>query len=134
VAFRRAHPVFRRRRWFQGRPIHGERLKDIAWFRPDGQQMADDDWRNGYAKSLAVFLNGEEIASPDPRGRRVRDDSFLILLNAGADPIRFAVPRGGYGQRWMRVLDTANPIPRFYNAGGQVPVSDRSLAVLKKVL
>jgi isoamylase len=133
VAFRREHPVFRRRRWFQGRPIHGEELRDIAWFRPDGNQMTDADWRNGYAKSLAVFLNGEEIASPDPRGRRVRDDSFFILFNAHFEPIRFSLPRGGYGQRWMRVLDTADPLPRFYRAGGQVPVSDRSLAVLKKV-
>jgi glycogen operon protein len=133
VAFRREHPAFRRRRWFQGRPIHGEELTDIAWFRPDGNQMTDADWRNGYAKSLAVFLNGEEIASPDPRGRRVRDDSFFILFNAHFEPIRFSLPRGGYGQRWMRVLDTADPLPRFYRAGGQVPVSDRSLAVLRKV-
>jgi glycogen operon protein len=133
VAFRREHPAFRRRRWFQGRPIHGEELTDIAWFRPDGNQMTDADWRNGYAKSLAVFLNGEEITSPDPRGRRVQDDSFFILFNAHFEPIRFSLPRGGYGQRWMRVLDTADPLPRFYRAGGQVPVSDRSLAVLRKV-
>jgi glycogen operon protein len=133
VAFRREHPAFRRRRWFQGRPIHGEELTDIAWFRPDGHHMRDADWHNGYAKSLAVFLNGEEIASPDPRGRRVRDDSFFILFNAHFEPIRFALPRGGYGQRWRRVIDTAEPVPRFYSAGGQVPVADRSLTLLQKV-
>jgi isoamylase len=132
VAFRREHPAFRRRRWFQGRPILGEGLTDIAWFRPDGNQMTEHDWRNGYAKSLAVFLNGEEIASPDPRGRRVRDDSFFILFNAHFEPIRFTLPRGGYGQRWSRTLDTADPLPRFYRAGGQVPVSERSLVVLKR--
>src|SRR5438270_212225 len=95
VAFRREHPAFRRRRWFQGRPIHGEELTDIAWFRPDGHYMRDGDWHNGYAKSLGVFLNGEEIAAPDPRGRRVRDDSFFILFNAHFEPIRFTLPRGG---------------------------------------
>ncbi|MBO0686401.1 MAG: glycogen debranching enzyme, partial [Candidatus Dormibacteraeota bacterium] len=133
VAFRKEHPAFRRRRWFQGRPIRGEELTDIAWFRPDGNQMADNDWGNGYAKSLAVFLNGEGIAPPDPQGRRVRDDSFFILFNAHHEPMRFTLPRGPYGQRWSRVLDTGDHLPRFYRAGAQVPVQDRSLAVLKKV-
>ncbi len=133
IRLRRDHPVFRRRRWFQGRQIRGEELTDIAWFKPDGGQMTEQDWWNGYARSLAVFLNGEEIASPDPRGRRLRDDSFFLLFNAHDQPLRFTLPRGQYGRRWMRILDTADPLPRFYRAGGQVPVAARSLALLRKV-
>jgi isoamylase len=133
IRLRRDHPVFRRRRWFQGRSIRGEELTDIAWFKPDGGQMTDEDWRNGYARSLAVFLNGEDIGAPDPRGRRLHDDSFFLLFNAHDQPLRFALPRGPYGRRWMRILDTADPLPRFYRAGGQVPVADRSLALLRKV-
>jgi len=133
IRLRRDHPVFRRRRFFQGRRIHAEELTDIAWFKPDGGQMTADDWRNGYARSLAVFLNGDEIAAPDQRGRRLRDDSFFVLFNAHDQPLRFMLPRGPYGRRWMRVLDTADPLPRFYRAGGQVPVAGRSLALLRKV-
>ncbi|HLH68766.1 MAG TPA: glycogen debranching protein GlgX [Candidatus Dormibacteraeota bacterium] len=133
IRLRREHPVFRRRRWFLGRPIHGEGMTDIAWFKPDGNPMTDRDWNDGFARSLAVFLNGEEIASPDPRGRRLRDDSFFILFNAHDQPLRFVLPRGPYGRRWMRILDTANPLPRFYRAGGQVPVEERSLVLLRKI-
>jgi glycogen operon protein len=133
IRVRRDHPVFRRRRFFQGVQIQSEELSDIGWFKPDGGQMGADDWRNGYARSLAVFLNGEEIAAPDPRGRRPRDDSFFLLLNAHDQALRFTIPRGPYGRRWMRILDTADPLPRFYRAGGQVPVAGRSLALLRKV-
>jgi glycogen operon protein len=133
IRLRREHPVFRRRRFFQGRQIQDEALTDIAWFKPDGGQMGSDDWRNGYARSLGVFLNGEEIAAPDPRGRHLRDDSFFLLFNAHDQALRFTLPRGPFGRRWMRVLDTADPLPRFYRAGGQVPVAGRSLALLRKV-
>ncbi len=75
VGFRHQHPVFRRRRFFEGEPIFGGELSDIAWFRPDGAEMTDDDWQAGFAKSLGVFLNGEALPDPDPRGRRLRDDS-----------------------------------------------------------
>jgi isoamylase len=133
IRLRRDHPVFRRRRFFQGRQIHSEELTDIAWFTPDGGHMSADDWRNGYARSLGVFLNGDEITAPDPRGRRLRGDSFFVLFNAHDQPLRFTLPRGPFGRRWMRVLDTADPLPRFYRAGGQVPVAGRSLALLRKV-
>jgi isoamylase len=133
IRLRRDHPVFRRRRFFQGRQIQSEELTDIGWFKSDGGQMSAGDWRNGYARSLGVFLNGDEISAPDPRGRRPHDDSFFVLLNAHDQALRFTLPRGPYGKRWMRILDTADPLPRFYRAGGQVPVAGRSLALLRKV-
>jgi len=133
IRLRRDHPVFRRRRFFQGVQILSDQLTDIAWFKPDGGQMSADDWRNGYARSLGVFLNGDEIAAPDPRGRRLHDDSFFLLFNAHDQGLRFTLPRGPYGRRWMRILDTADPLPRFYRGGGQVPVTGRSLALLRKV-
>jgi len=133
LQLRREHPVFRRRRWFQGRDIHGQELLDIAWFKPDGGQMSMDDWTNGFAKSLAVFLNGDLIAAPDPRGQHVVDDSFFLMFNAHHEPIEFVVPRGEYGARWIRVLDTVESLPRFYRAGQRVPVADRSLCLLRRV-
>ncbi len=133
LQMRRDHPIFRRRRWFQGRPIHGEELLDIAWFKPDGGQMTEDDWSNGYAKSLSVFLNGAQLSAPDQRGQHVTDDSFFLMFNAHHEPIEFVVPRGEYGARWIRVLDTVESLPRFYRAGQRVPVADRSLCVLRRV-
>src|SRR6202021_4333151 len=81
IASRRAHPVFRRRRFFQGHPLRRsgatsgdrEQLPDIEWFRPDGAVMSDADWAVGYAKSLGVFLNGRAIPDPDVHGRPVVD-------------------------------------------------------------
>jgi glycogen operon protein len=131
IELRREHPVFRRRRWFVGHPITAAGLTDIAWFRPDGNQMTAEDW--GSAQAMAVFVNGEEIAAPDARGRKVRDDSFFVLFNPSPDPVRFTLPRGPYGRRWMRVLDTGDPLPRFHRAGAQVPVMGRSLVLLRKV-
>jgi len=133
LELRRDHPVFRRRRFFAGREIHGSGLNDIAWFQPSGEPMSESDWQAGFAKSLAVFLNGDEIPDPGPRGQPVRDDSFLILFNAHSEPIEFQVPDLSWGRRWLRVLDTAEPLPRFYRAGARAPVAGRSLAVLRRV-
>jgi hypothetical protein len=71
LAFRRAHPVFRRRRWFQGRPLHGKDVRDIAWFTPGGQEMSEEDWNVGFAKSLMVYLNGDAIPSRGPKGEAI---------------------------------------------------------------
>ncbi|MDQ1356266.1 MAG: isoamylase, partial [Acidimicrobiaceae bacterium] len=75
LAIRRHHPVFRRREYFQGRALHGGGIDDVAWFGPDGSEMSEDDWQEGYAKSMAVFLNGEAIPGPDNRGDRIVDDT-----------------------------------------------------------
>src|SRR5689334_19532977 len=76
LRLRTEHPVFRRRRWFQGQAIHGSDVSDIGWFTPDGELMTEEDWNVTFAKSLGVFLNGEGIHYVDARGQRVRDDSF----------------------------------------------------------
>ncbi|MEU4538429.1 glycogen debranching protein GlgX [Streptosporangium sp. NPDC023825] len=131
------HPVFRRRRFFYGRPVRGseENLSDIAWLTPRGEKMTDADWNVGYAKSLAVFLNGEAITEPDRRGRRIVDDSFLLLFNAHHDVIKFTLPKD-YGEMWLTEIDTAMPITvdtRVCRAGESVPVVGRSVRVLRRV-
>ena len=109
IGLRASHPVFRRRRFFQGEPVSGPRgqVGDIAWFTPGGEEMTDEDWSAGFAKSLTVFLNGDGISEPGPRGQRVRDDSFLLLFNASETDLKFAIPPARYGEEWVRVLDTA---------------------------
>ncbi|NUW41442.1 glycogen debranching protein GlgX [Nonomuraea rhodomycinica] len=133
AALRKKHPVFRRRRFFYGRPVRG--LSDIAWLTPAGEEMTDADWNVGYAKSLAVFLNGDAITEPDRRGRPIRDDSFLLLFNAHHEPIRFTIPKD-YGEMWQTEIDTAMPISldiRVCRAGESVDVPGRSVRVLRRV-
>ncbi|EFV14301.1 glycogen debranching enzyme GlgX [Segniliparus rugosus ATCC BAA-974] len=110
IALRKSHPVFRRRRFFAGRPIRGgDQERDIAWLTPDGREMTVEDWDSGFGKSLMVFLNGNAIPEPDTRGERVVDDSFLLCFNAHYEALKFAVPDSGFGKQWMAVLDTSRP-------------------------
>jgi glycogen operon protein len=134
---RRDHPVFRRRRFFQGRPIHGSDVSDIAWFTPEGDRMSEEDWAKGYARSISVFLNGEAIPSPSPRGEPVQDDSFFLLFHGNDEPLSFRFPEGPWGDRWDVVIDTSAPLlepgERMVKAGEELEVEGRTVTVLKRV-
>ena len=140
TGFRKEHPVFRRRRFFDGKPVPhvaGEALPDIAWFTPAAALMTETDWETAYAKSLTVFVNGDAIPSPDRRGQPVRDDSFLLLFNADANDLEFRLPDEEYGQRWEAVIDTTDPLlidPPTYKAQAAVTVPARCVLVLRRVL
>jgi glycogen operon protein len=131
---RKHHPVFRRREYFQGRALHGG-VDDIAWFGPDGAEMSEGDWQEGYAKSMAVFLNGDAIPSPDNRGDRIVDDTFLVLFNAHHEPIEFMLPPGRFGKRWIRTLDTADALAEGdqVDADQKTLVEGRCLVLLRRV-
>ena len=138
IEFRKAHPVFSRRKWFQGKSIRGSDVNDLAWFRPDGEQMSDEDWGAGFAKSLGVFFNGDEIPEADPAGRRVLDQSFYLIFNAHWEPVEFVLPPERWGQSWTRVLDTRNgdaPAEDDWQraAGTKVNIESRSLVVMRRV-
>jgi hypothetical protein len=79
IHHRLAHPVFRRRRWFEGAAIRGG-APDIAWFTPQGNEMSEQDWQAGFAKSLCIFLNGQAIRSPGPQGRADRGPELPAAL------------------------------------------------------
>jgi isoamylase len=137
-ALRRDHPVFRRRRFFRGGPFEADGLHDIAWLTPAGTEMTDADWQAGYAKSLMVFLNGEAITEPDPRGRPVRDDSFLILANAYAEAMTFCLPGPKFGERWEYTLDTTRSPAEWASAeaveaGDRIEVIGHALTVLRRL-
>ena len=138
---RRRHPVFRRRRYFLGRPVHGQQpeddLPDIAWFAPDGREMTDDDWNSGSAKSIAVFLNGDAIPDPDLRGEKVVDSSFVIFMNAWDGTLAFVVPDKVGGEQWDVVLSTAAPLQEpgevTVKTGATLDVDGRALTVLRRL-
>jgi isoamylase len=108
---RRAHPLLRRRRFFSGLAggsTDGQR--DIIWLTPSGAEMTGDDWDAGYSRSLAVGLNGDAITEPGPRGERITDADFLLLINAHSDPVTFAIPADLGSAPWRVVVDTATPL------------------------
>ena len=109
VWLRRDHPVFRRRRFFHGRPVEGthDDLSDISWFTPEGEEMTQDDWQAAHAKAMTVFLNGDAISEPGPRGERISDDSFLLMFNASA--------------RGAGVRGAGQPRPAVAGRGGHRP-------------
>jgi isoamylase len=131
IALRREHPVLRRRRWFQGRPIRG--TVDLGWCRPDGEEMSDEDWEAGFARSVGVFLNGEAITDRDPHGRRVTDESFLLLFNAHSETIEWTLPKQ-WGSWWEQVLDTAGEDRdgTVLDSPAQLPVAGRSLVMFRR--
>lgn len=136
IKFRNDHPVFRRPKWFQGRSIRGNDVRDLAWFRPDGEQMSDEDWGAGFAKSLGVFLSGDEIPTVDAAGRRVLDDSFYVIFNAHWEPVEFVLPSEVWGQSWSRALDTRSESPTEdwqRAAGTKINIESRSLVVMRRV-
>jgi isoamylase len=132
VALRREHPVFRRRRWFQGRPLRG--TADIVWLKPEGTEMTEADWSEGHQTCVGMFLNGQAITSPGPRGERLRDDSFLVLINASPEPRKWSIS-GPWGDRWHRILDTSNGPPEEGDeeVAGEVELGDRSILVLRRL-
>ncbi|WP_299562544.1 glycogen debranching protein GlgX [uncultured Mycolicibacterium sp.] len=136
TGFRAAHPVFRRRRFFDGKPIRtGEQTRDIAWFTPSGAEMTPQDWDSGLDQCLAVFLNGEAIPEPDARGERVVDDTFLLCFNAHPVAVDFVLPVPDYGALWVGALDTNHPRGESAlraRAGQTITLPARSLLVLRK--
>jgi isoamylase len=137
AALRREHLVFRRRRFFRGRPDGGDSLADIAWLTPSGQEMADQDWNTPYARAMMVFLNGDAITEPGPRGEPVRDDTFLILLSAHNEPVTFTLPGPKFGRRWSVTLDTAagraaEGSASGHRPGGQIVLAGHSMMALRR--
>jgi glycogen operon protein len=137
---RRQHAVFRRRKFFRGAYTEtGDGPADISWLTPAGDEMTEEDWRASYAKSVAVFLNGAAISEPDPRGDRVTDRKFLLLFNAGPDPITFTIPEAKLGTDWEIVVDTLSPRGDPQDAIGFLPrakveVASRAVVVLRSRL
>ncbi|MEV5433619.1 glycogen debranching protein GlgX [Streptomyces sp. NPDC052701] len=138
IALRTAHPVLRRRRYFRGETVThaGQPLPDLVWLAPDAREMTDDDWQRADAHAVGVFLNGDAIAEPDPRGRPVIDDSFLLLLNSHWEPVDFRLPDAAYGERWTALIDTAapetTPDESEHKAGTRLTVDARSLVLLSR--
>jgi glycogen operon protein len=135
VRLRLTQPVLQRRRFFRGSGLWDSSLKDLAWFRPDGAEMEEEDWQKPFARSVAFLLGGDAIATPDERGQRIVGDSLLVLMNAWHERVRYVLPDVVWGQEWEILLDTAGATEEkrdLVAAGGSVPVEARSLVLLAR--
>ncbi|HEY7130132.1 MAG TPA: glycogen debranching protein GlgX [Nitrospira sp.] len=135
IMLRAAHPVFRRRQFFQGRSIYGAEIKDLSWFRPDGQEMTEDDWGQGYVRCLGVRLAGDRIEEKDHLGNPILDNTFLLLINAHHEPIQFTLPKPPATVQWQLVLDTVQEVipahAPLIAEGNHYDLKGRSLALMQ---
>jgi glycogen operon protein len=134
---RLSQPVLMRKDFFQGHAIFDAKLKDVAWFRPDGTEMQKEDWQKPVLRSIGFLLGGDAIGEVDERGRKVMGDTLLILLNAGAEPVPFILPAVEWGRDWEWWLDTSDGHAagrRDYPAGETVSVPNRALVVLRRAI
>jgi glycogen operon protein len=127
------HPVLRRRKFFQGRGIRGANVLDIAWLDPTGAEMTDETWNAPEGRALGVRLNGDAIQEVNERGERIVGDTLLLILNGSDTPMPFVLPQTLPIERWLTLLDTAEPwqAPRLLRGGDVYDLPGRAMAVLK---
>ncbi|CAA9214031.1 MAG: GH13_11 / GH13 / GH13_10 / GH13_13 / GH13_ 36 / GH13_37 / CBM48 / GH13_20 / GH13_2 / GH1 3_1 / GH13_14 [uncultured Arthrobacter sp.] len=133
---RSEHPTFRRRRFFDGRPVRrgeGEVLPDIVWLDTAGELMAPEDWNSGFGRSIGVFLNGQGIRGKDARGQRITDANFLMYFNAHDEAVDFTIPAEEYAPAWDIVIDTAGKYAdtEAVAAGAVTSIAGKSMVVLR---
>jgi len=136
IHIRKTHPVFQRRKFFQGRQIDGTNVPDISWFQPSGEEMSDEAWSAGNTQCLGVRFPGDLIGDVDERGEPIMGDSIVLLVNAHYEPIPFALPSRSEGQEWERLSDTADPEAETIErkAGERYEVKGRSMVILRSKL
>ena len=135
IRLRQEHRVFRRRKFFQNRAIRGENVRDIVWLDPAGTQMSDDQWRDGFARSLGVFLSGRGLDERDERGRTIVDNDFLVLVNAHYETVEFKLPAQPEDARWVLRVDTTSAAfetaQRTFAPGESYALQGRALALFE---
>jgi len=129
LALRRSNPVFRRRRCFAGNPVTGEGVKDVAWLRPDGNEMEYGDWHDARNRVLGMLIPGQASDEVDERGRPNRGETLLLLLNGGARSRHWQLPKPPVGRVWRELVNTARPGTRVHRSEG-VHLGAHSLILL----
>jgi isoamylase len=130
IAFRRAHPVFRRRRF-----LVGAEASELQWFTPGGTPMDSTDWADPDARALAIYLDGSDDPDRAEDGTPLLDDDFLVLINSWWEPLGFTLPSTRPGAEWGAEIDSYAPaVPPGagkQHAGDQITVGPRSVAVFR---
>lgn len=134
ISFRKEHPVFRRRKFFQGKKLFGA-SKDIIWLQPNGQEMTELAWNESKIHTIGMILSGDAMDEFDPNGVRIADDTFLIMLNASGSPVNFRLPK--VAEKWNIAVHTLDQEikenERVFRGGDQFKLAERSFVVMKRV-
>ncbi len=135
IEFRKRHPNFRRRRFFQDREVYHPSSKDIAWYRTDGQEMTQEQWNTGWMRSLAMMLNGATLGQVDNAGEPITDDTFLVMLNSSGDSVTYTLPQSPRNRGWRLLLNTYDLDDPFGERllEGTLEVAGRSVVVLREL-
>jgi glycogen operon protein len=139
IAFRKNHPVLRRRRFFEGLYLPGADIKDLAWFKLDGTEIVDAEWADPEVRSMAMRLAGEAIDEREPEGGHISDDTLLVLLNSSYEDQKFTLPEAGGSAdcRWEVLMDTEHagapaPSGEKHAVGQSYTVTGRGLALFRR--
>src|SRR6266576_3032420 len=137
IQLRRDHPVFRRPKFFQGRRIRGSETRDVMWFNPGGSEMSEEEWTSPFVRCLGMLLSGDTMDVLNFEGEPIRDDTFLLLINAHYEPIPFVLP-GQEHIEWQLILDTMDPNgflmePRKFPSGDDVNLGGRAACLFQLV-
>jgi glycogen operon protein len=135
IEFRRAHPNLRRRKFFQDREVYHPSSKDIAWYRPDGLEMTQEEWNTGWMRSLAVMLNGKTLGEADDMGDVIEDDTLLVMLNSYGEAVTYTLPQSPGNRGWKLMMNTHDLNDPFGEKllDGTLHVEGRSVAVLREL-
>lgn len=130
LSIRRKSSVLRRRAFFRGVPIPGEKEKDLTWLRPDGQEMTQGDWQDSNRRVLGMLVHGQASDEVDERGRLISGDTLLLLVNNGTTPCEFTLPQLDDPGLWVEQVNTALPRKKRYLDPGPVVLEPYSLILL----
>lgn len=135
IQLRKNHPVFRRPKFFQGRRTRGSKIKDVMWFNPGGNEMSDEEWESPFVRCLGMLLSGDAIDVLSFESEPIRDETFLLLINAHYEATPFVLP-GEEKIEWELILDTTNeegflPTTKKFASGEEVDIGERSACLLK---
>ncbi|CAA9325998.1 MAG: GH13_11 / GH13 / GH13_10 / GH13_13 / CBM 48 / GH13_14 / GH13_32 [uncultured Nocardioidaceae bacterium] len=134
LSLRKAHPALRQRHHFAGSPTIEGGPKDVAWMRPDGQEMSEGDWHDGNRTVLGMFVSGDPLRSPGPHGEQLRDRSFLLWLNSGDSTCPVQLPENDWVTQGEVVLSTdpAHAVGTEVRSGTVLELTPRSLVLLRQ--
>src|SRR6266478_2492258 len=137
IQLRKEHPVFRRPKFFQGRRIRGSEIRDVMWFNPGGSEMSEEEWASPFVRCVGMLLSGDTVDVVNFEGEPIRDDTFLLLINAHHEAIPFVLP-GQENLEWELILDTMDPNgflaePRKFASGDDLDIAGRACCLLQLV-
>jgi glycogen operon protein len=137
IQLRKDHPVFRRPKFLKGRRILGSETRDVMWFNPGGNQMSEEEWASPFVRCLGMLLSGDATDVLNFEGEPIRDETFLLLINAHHEVIAFVLP-GQENLEWQLILDTTEPNgflgePKKFASGDDIDLGGRACCLLQLI-